>query len=206
MRQPFIINQQGKIGPPSAAITAAIRTPQGRLALGRSMAASIRRSLDYHSIARKALCIDRLPQGALPYYSYKEPVEAAVGKFKHDHLVIDNRGKLTAKGRYIFARRVIVPTFKIVSNPTINIADIKSRRFSLIDRYSGKPQPKPTGKFKHNVFEITNTGKLICKGDSQRRRFSVIDRAVQKARQEIMAQEDAAIFAALDVASGNNEE
>jgi len=31
--------------------------------------------------------------------------------------------------------------------------------------------------------------------------FNVIDRAVQKARQEIMAQEDANIFAALDAAS-----
>ena len=35
----------------------------------------------------------------------------------------------------------------------------------------------------------------------KRRRFNVIDRAVQKARQEIMAQEDANIFAALDNAS-----
>ncbi len=35
----------------------------------------------------------------------------------------------------------------------------------------------------------------------RRRRFNVIDRAVQKARQEIMAQEDANIFAALDNAS-----
>ena len=35
----------------------------------------------------------------------------------------------------------------------------------------------------------------------RRRRFNVIDRAIQKARQEIQAQEDANIFAALDVAS-----
>ncbi len=35
----------------------------------------------------------------------------------------------------------------------------------------------------------------------RRRRFNVIDRAVQKARQEIMAQEDANIFAAIDSAS-----
>ncbi len=35
----------------------------------------------------------------------------------------------------------------------------------------------------------------------RRRRFNVIDRAIQKARQEIQAQEDANIFAALDVAA-----
>ena len=35
----------------------------------------------------------------------------------------------------------------------------------------------------------------------KRRRFNVIDRAVQKARQEIMAQEDANVFAAIDSAA-----
>jgi len=35
----------------------------------------------------------------------------------------------------------------------------------------------------------------------RRRRFNIIDRAVQKARQEIMAQEDANVFAAIDTAS-----
>jgi hypothetical protein len=35
----------------------------------------------------------------------------------------------------------------------------------------------------------------------KRRRFNVIDRAVQKARQEIMAQEDANVFAAIDAAA-----
>ena len=35
----------------------------------------------------------------------------------------------------------------------------------------------------------------------KRRRFNVIDRAVQKARQEMMAQEDANIFQALDAAA-----
>ena len=204
MRPPFIIDQQGKISPDDGPIGSYIRTKKGRRTLAASMAAPIRRSLDYHSIARKALVIDPLPQGALPCYD--RPVEAAVGKFKHDHLVINNCGKLTGKGQHIFARKVIVPTFEIFSNPTINLSDITSRRFSLIDRASGKSKPELPGKFKHNVFEIGINGKLTAKVDRQRRRFHVIDRAVQKARQEIMAQEDAAIFAALDAASGNNEE
>lgn len=36
----------------------------------------------------------------------------------------------------------------------------------------------------------------------RRRRFNIIDRAVQKAKQEIMAQEDANVFAAIDSAAG----
>lgn len=55
--------------------------------------------------------------------------------------------------------RVTVPEFEVVSNPTVRIAEVK------------------------------------------RRRFNVIDRAQQKSRQEIQAQEDANIFAALDFAS-----
>ena len=37
--------------------------------------------------------------------------------------------------------------------------------------------------------------------EARRRRFNVIDRAVQKSRQELMAQEDANVFAAIDAAS-----
>ena len=59
----------------------------------------------------------------------------------------------------MFGDRVTVPEFEIVSNPTVRIAEVK------------------------------------------RRRFNVIDRAQQKARQEIQAQEDANIFAALDFAA-----
>jgi hypothetical protein len=58
----------------------------------------------------------------------------------------------------VFSDRVTVPEFEVVSNPTVRIAEVK------------------------------------------RRRFNVIDRAQQKARQEIQAQEDANIFSALDFA------
>jgi hypothetical protein len=59
----------------------------------------------------------------------------------------------------VFGDRVTVPEFEVISNPTVRIAEVR------------------------------------------RRRFNVIDRAQQKARQEIQAQEDANIFAALDYAA-----
>jgi len=46
-------------------------------------------------------------------------------------------------------------------------------------------------------FEIFSNPTVRI-SEVKRRRFNVIDRAVQKARQEIMAQEDANVFAALD--------
>lgn len=49
-------------------------------------------------------------------------------------------------------------------------------------------------------FEIVSN-PTIRTSEVRRRRFNIIDRAVQKARQEIMAQEDANGFASLDAAA-----
>ena len=92
--------------------------------------------------------VDPLPTGALPVYDRDIDVTA---------VVISSNG--TGPESRVFGDRVTVPEFEIYSNPTVRIAEVK------------------------------------------RRRFNVIDRAVQKARQEIMAQEDANVFAAIDAAA-----
>lgn len=129
-------------------ISRAIMTQEGKVALAQAMANPIRRNLDYHGIARRALVVDPLPQGAQPTYERDIDVQA---------VVISSNG--TGPESRIFGDRVVVPEFEVFANPTVRIAEVK------------------------------------------RRRFNVIDRAVQKARQEIMAQEDANIFAALDAAA-----
>lgn len=128
-------------------IKRALMTQEGKMALGQAMANPIRRNLDYQGVGRRVLVIDILPQGALPVYDRDIDVAAAV---------ISSNG--TAPESRIFGDRVVVPEFEVVSNPTVRIAEVR------------------------------------------RRRFNVIDRAQQKARQEIQAQEDANIFAALDFA------
>lgn len=129
-------------------IARALVQTDGKLALAQAMANPIRRNLDYHGIARRALVVDPLAQGALPTYDRDIDVSA---------VVISSNG--SGPESRVFGERVTVPEFEIFSNPTVRIAEVK------------------------------------------RRRFNVIDRAVQKARQEIMAQEDANVFAALDSAA-----
>lgn len=129
-------------------VARAIMTHEGKLALAQAMANPIRRNLDYQGIARRALVVDPLPQGALPVYDRDIDVTA---------VVISAHG--SGPESRVFGDRVTVPEFELFSNPTVRIAEVK------------------------------------------RRRFNVIDRAVQKARQEIMAQEDANVFAALDSAA-----
>lgn len=126
-------------------ISRAINREDGKIALAQAMANPIRRNLDYHGIARRALVVDPVATGALCVYDRDIDVAA---------VVISSNG--TGPESRVFGDRVVVPEFEIYANPTVRIAEVK------------------------------------------RRRFNVIDRAVQKARQEIMAQEDANIFAALD--------
>jgi len=125
----------------------ALMTTEGKVALGQAMANPIRRNLDYQGVGRRVLVVDPLHQGALPVYDRDIDVAA---------VVVSSNG--SAPESRVFSDRVTVPDFEIVSNPTVRIAEVK------------------------------------------RRRFNVIDRAQQKARQEIQAQEDANIFAALDYA------
>jgi hypothetical protein len=128
-------------------IRRALMTSEGKIALGQAMANPIRRNLDFQGVGRRILVVDPLPQGALPVYDRDIDVAA---------VVVSSNG--SAPESRVFSDRVTVPEFEIMSNPTVRIAEVK------------------------------------------RRRFNVIDRAQQKARQEIQAQEDANIFAALDYA------
>ena len=132
-------------------IKQALMTQEGKIALGQAMANPIRRNLDYQGVGRKALVVDPLPQGALPVYDRDIDVAA---------VVVSSNG--SAPESRVFGDRVTVPEFEVVSNPTVRIAEVK------------------------------------------RRRFNVIDRAQQKARQEIQAQEDANVFAALQFAGDAN--
>jgi len=132
-------------------IKQALMTQEGKIALGQAMANPIRRNLDYQGVGRKALVVDPLPQGALPVYDRDIDVGA---------VVVSSNG--SAPESRVFGDRVTIPEFEVVSNPTVRIAEVK------------------------------------------RRRFNVIDRAQQKARQEIQAQEDANVFAALGFAGDDN--
>ena len=170
MEHPIVVDSKGRIGVSldlkSRIVSKYISSAAGRAALASSMAAPIRRSLNYAGIARRALSVQQLPVGALSFYDRDIDVATVIEepeKYKHDAIVIGSDGKSRTRSQSFLPpfRKVIFPTFDIVSNPTVRLGDVK------------------------------------------RRRFNVIDRAVQKARQEIMNQEDDKIFQMLDNVSTN---
>src|SRR5271166_156786 len=86
-------------------VSRAIYTQEGKLSLAQSMANPIRRNLDYHGIARRALVVDPLPQGAMPTYDRDIDVAA---------VVISSNG--TGPESRVFGDRVVVPEFEVYAN------------------------------------------------------------------------------------------
>jgi len=114
-----------------------LKTAGGRQKLAASLGPSLRRRRDYMSIARKALMVETLPDGALPIYD-KEFDTAAMtvgstpgGSFVEAFVVGEEGGDIV---RVTKPKRVTVPTFEIVSNPMIPITQIRERRFDLVAR------------------------------------------------------------------------
>jgi len=114
-----------------------LKTAGGRQKLAASLGPSLRRRRDYMSIARKALMVETLPDGALPIYDKEFDTQAMTvgstpgGSFVEAFVVGEEGGDIV---RVTKPKRVTVPTFEIVSNPMIPITQIKERRFDLVAR------------------------------------------------------------------------
>jgi len=119
-------------------IARALNTADGKLALAQAMANPIRKNLDYHGIARRALCVDPLSQGALPVYEQDIDVAA---------VVVSSNG--TGPESRVFGSRVVVPEFEIYSNPTVRIAEVKRRRFNVVERAVQKARQEINAQFEN---------------------------------------------------------
>ena len=108
-------------------IKKALMSQDGKVALGQAMANPIRKNLDYQGVGRRVLVVDPLPQGALPAYDRDIDVSA---------VVVSSNG--SAPESRVFGERVTVPTFELVSNPTVRFSEVRRRRFNLIDRAQQK--------------------------------------------------------------------
>lgn len=107
----------------------ALSTPAGRSRVASLLGPSLRRRRDYMSIARKALMVETLPQGALPIYD-KEFDETG-RSFVEAFVVGEEGGDIV---RIVKPKRVTVPTFDITAAPLIPITQIQERRFDVVER------------------------------------------------------------------------
>lgn len=106
-----------------------LKSAAGRAKLAASLGPSLRRRRDYMSIARKALMVETLADGALPIYDKEFD---ASGQSFTLAFVIAEEG--LAPASVVKPIRVTVPTFEIAEMPMIPITQIKERRFDVVQR------------------------------------------------------------------------
>jgi len=104
-------------------ISSLLKTQSGKMKLAASMQNPLRERLDYEGVFRRAIVVDPLPQGALPYYDKDIEVPA---------VVIGEEGETPET--IVKGKRILIPLFELGSNPKIPFTQIKERRFNLIDR------------------------------------------------------------------------
>ncbi len=98
------------------------------------------------------------------------------------------------------ARRAIVPDLLPQGALPVYNRDIDVTACVVSSQGSG-PESRVFGEVVTVPTWELYSNPTIRFSEVRRKRFNVIDRAVQKARQEIMAQEDANVFAAIDAAA-----
>lgn len=110
-----------------AVINKLLQTTEGKMKLAASMQNPLRERLDYEGVFRRAVVVDPLPQGALPYYDKDVNVPA---------IVIAEEGKTPET--IVKGKRILIPLFELGSNPKIPFTQVKERRYNLIDRAQDK--------------------------------------------------------------------
>ena len=106
-----------------------LKSAAGRQKLAASLGPSLRRRRDYMSIARKALMVETLADGALPIY---DKDFGASGQSFTLAFVVGEEG--LAPAMVVKPIRLTVPTFEIAEMPMIPITQIKERRFDVVQR------------------------------------------------------------------------
>jgi hypothetical protein len=129
-----------------------LKTAAGRQKLAAALGPSLRRRRDYMSIARKALMVETLPDGALPIYD-KEFDETG-RSFVQAFVVGEQGGDIVNVANPI---RVTVPTFEIVANPMIPITQIKERRFDIVSRALNLAKAEVGAAEDNYVFNLFKT-------------------------------------------------
>lgn len=138
-----------------------LKNGAGRQKFAASLGPSLRRRRDYMSIARKALMVETLPDGALPIYDKEFDTD---GKSFVEAFVIGEEGGDVV--RVVKPKRVTVPTFEIVANPMIPITQIKERRFDLVARSLNLSKAEVGATEDGFVFGLFDTVALAAAGAS----------------------------------------
>lgn len=132
-----------------------MQTAAGREILAASMEQPLREFRDYSGVIRRALEVDELAQGDIPYYDKDVNTPAfVVAEEGNDVMAV------------IKPARVTVPLREIAANPTIPFTQMRQRRYDVNKRVKEKVQSeiiREEDKLGFNLFsKVANSASLAA--------------------------------------------
>ena len=120
-----------------------IQTKQGRAKIAAAIGPELRRRRDYLAVGRKAFHVDELPPGTNAIYDFDVDVRG---------WLISEEGQAPEEQQR--PKRVLVKTQEIVSRPKVSFAQIRERRYDIVNRVIEKAKAEVLLQEDGKIFSL----------------------------------------------------
>ena len=120
-----------------------IQTKQGRAKIAAAIGPELRRRRDYLAVGRKAFHVDELPPGTNAIYDFDVDVRG---------WLISEEGQAPEEQQR--PKRVLVKTQEIVSRPKVSFAQIRERRYDIVNRVIEKAKSEVLAAEDTKIFSL----------------------------------------------------
>ncbi len=132
-----------------------IQTKQGRAKIAAAIGPELRRRRDYLAVGRKAFHVDELPPGTNAIYDFDVDVRG---------WLISEEGQAPEEQQR--PKRVLVKTQEIVSRPKVSFAQIRERRYDIVNRVIEKAKSEVLAAEDTKIFSLMSRAGTASSTDS----------------------------------------
>ena len=133
-----------------------IQTKQGRAKIAAAIGPELRRRRDYLAVGRKAFHVDELPPGTNAIYDFDVDVRG---------WLISEEGQAPEEQQR--PKRVLVKTQEIVSRPKVSFAQIRERRYDIVNRVIEKAKSEVLAAEDSRIFSLMGKAGDAVSADSE---------------------------------------
>ena len=132
-----------------------IQTKQGRAKIAAAIGPELRRRRDYLAVGRKAFHVDELPPGTNAIYDFDVEVRG---------WLISEEGQAPEEQQR--PKRVLVKTQEIVSRPKVSFAQIRERRYDIVNRVIEKAKAEVLAAEDQKIFDLLHRAGTQVNSDT----------------------------------------
>jgi len=133
-----------------------IQTKQGRAKIAAAIGPELRRRRDYLAVGRKAFHVDELPPGTNAIYDYDVEVRG---------WLISEEGQAPEEQQR--PKRVLVKTQEIVSRPKVSYAQVRERRYDIVNRVIEKAKSEVLAAEDSKIFSLMDKAGTASVTDTE---------------------------------------